>query len=420
MCKIYKLIFLLSIIGMFISCSNNTSVEKIISISINMDVEEVGLGDEVSFIVISNTNEDVTNTSKIFVNNIQIVGSKKIFELPGSYKIHAEYNSIASEFIEFDIETPPISYIKVVAPPAVYPNNKITLKAIAYYPYDINSDITQNVEFYVDDELISGNNITPSNFGNLKIKAKYQDLESDVVDVEVRNPTILPQNFTKKSVIEDFTGTWCGWCPRISYAISLVEEKTSNAFAVGVHIGDDMQNSYSTELDNGFKIQGYPTAYINRIKMWSYPEPNNIDEVLDESSMKTNSGLEIKTSAINKSLDVEIRAGFTASIDGVKMVVYILEDNLSDDQTNYTEYYGGSDILYGFKHNGVLRYSVTSVFGDEISSSYGFHNYTYNVDLSKYNIKKISNVTVLGMLLNKDGHVINAQRAKMDEFKLFD
>jgi hypothetical protein len=417
-----KISYLLAVIGIlfFHSCSNSTSVEEITSITISSDLEEVEVGKEISLTVVSNTNEDITDMSKIFVNDIEATGSKILFENAGAFKIHAKYNSLKSEDLAIVVGEPIVSYIMVKAPQAAYQAYTFTLEASAFYENGGISDITEEVEFYVNEESVSGHEISFVELGTLKIKAKYQDIESDVVEVEIKDPNILPQDFAQKSVVEDYTGTWCGWCPRVSHAISMLEEQTKNAFTVGVHIGDNMQNSYSTELNDFFNQRGFPTAIINRSGFWSYPEPDNIDQVLNKSTGRTNSGLEISTSTNGNVLDIEIRSGFTEDLNGVKLVVFILEDKIKAHQSNYTSYYGGTETLLGFTHNGVLKYSTTNVFGDDISSAIGIHSHSYEANLARLGIYNLEQVDILAMLLNENGYVINAQKANVNELQMFD
>lgn len=417
-----KINYLLTVIGIlfFYSCSNNTSVEEITSITISSDIKEVEIGKEISFTVVSNTNEDITDMSKIFVNGIEATGSKILFENVGAFKIHAEYNSLKSEDLAIVVGEPIVSYIMVKAPQAAYQAHTFTLEASAFYENGGISVITEEVQFYVNEESVSGHEISSVELGTLKIKAKYQEIESDVVEIEIRDPNILPQNFAQKSVLEDYTGTWCGWCPRVSHAISLLEEQTKNAFTVGVHIGDDMQNSYSTELNDFFNQRGFPTAIINRSIIWSYPEPDNINEVLERSTGRINYGLEISSSTNGNDLELQIRAGFAEDLSGVKLVVFILEDNIKAHQSNYTSYYGGSKTLLGFTHNGVLKYSVTNVFGDDISSAIGIHSHSYEANLARLGIYNIEQVDILAMLINENGQIINAQKANINELQMFD
>ncbi len=69
----------------------------------------------------------------------------------------------------------------------------------------------------------------------------------------------------KKSVlIEEGTGTWCGWCPRGAVAMEYMYQQTATAkdfIGIAVHNGDPMTVS---AYDAGANFGGYPAANVDR------------------------------------------------------------------------------------------------------------------------------------------------------------
>ena len=253
------------------------------------------------------------------------------------------------------------------------------------------------------------------------VKATSDSITSEEITVQVSSLSIVtPQNFTQKAIIEDYTGTWCGWCPRVSYAISLVEDATDKVFAVGVHIGDGMENTYSLSLEAGFSVTGYPTAYVDRSSMWVYPEPNNVGQATDMAQGMTNSGLALNSMLQGTTLNVIVNTGFTQEKNNVKMVLFVLEDGIIANQSNYTSYYGGGSSLPNFEHNHVLRYAATDVLGDVTNGSVGVHQKIFNINLPLSILDK-TKIGVLAMLVDSTGKVVyNAQYAPVDTEKEFD
>ena len=45
--------------------------------------------------------------------------------------------------------------------------------------------------------------------------------------------------FKKRVLIEDYTGTWCGNCTRVSYAIEQVKAQNDKVVTVAIHNGHD-------------------------------------------------------------------------------------------------------------------------------------------------------------------------------------
>ena len=237
---------------------------------------------------------------------------------------------------------------------------------------------------------------------------------------EVVDPN-LPASFSKKAVVEDFTGTWCGYCPRVSYAASLVEEQTDKVFVVGVHNGDQMANSFGSALEDMYNITGFPTAYIDRADTWTYPEPNNVSQVLDAAEGTVDVGLAIESSLTGSTLEMTISTGFLENKTDVRLIVFVLEDGIIANQTNYTSYYGGASTITDFEHNGVLRYVATDIMGDTTTSTIGIHEQSFSVNLSSQGVQDSTKTGVLAMLVDNTSRILyNAQYAAANESKAFD
>ena len=274
---------------------------------------------------------------------------------------------------------------------------------------DVN--ITSQSVILIDGNSISGSTFVPLQAKTYEATSSYESLVSNKIDFTAT----LPSSFSKKAVVEDFTGTWCGWCPRLSYAASLVEEQTDKVFVVGVHNRDQMANSFGSALEGEFSISGFPTAYIDRANKWQGNQPNNIEQALNAAEGTVNVGLAIESSLTGSVLDFKVYQGFLENMTDVKLVVYVLEDGILVNQKNFTSYYGGVgssgvSTIVDFEHNGVLRYAATDVMGDPTTSTAGVHEKLYSVDLSSYDVLVPENTGVLAMLVDDSGKVLyNAQ-----------
>ena len=422
--KVSKL-FYFFIISALISCSSSdeTLTNGSSSISLSSDKSTDEIGGTVSFTVTDNKGEDVTSKSAIKVNGNLISGNTFVFLEAGTYEAVSTYQSLTSTKI-FLTATPPVTLasIKVTASsPAIFIGDLVTFTATAVYTNGSTEDKTSESEFYLDDLLISSNEYTGDQETTVLVKAVFDTYTSSDVSVAVVDPSNLPASFSKKAVIEDFTGTWCGYCPRVSYAATLVEELTKKVFVVGVHNGDQMANTYGSTLEDQFNITGFPTAYVDRSNTWTYPEPSNLEQLLNLSQGTVAVGLSIESSLTGSVLDFKVSQGFLENMTDVKLVVYVLEDGILADQSNYTSYYGGASVISNFEHNGVLRYAATNVMGDSTTSILGIHEQSFSVNLSDYGVLVPENTGVLAMLVNQTGRVLyNAQYTHANESQSFD
>jgi len=241
---------------------------------------------------------------------------------------------------------------------------------------DGKENVTNKAEIYVNGTKISGSVFTAEAVGNFKITATYEGVTSNELNITVE---LAGPRFQKNVVIEDYTGTWCGWCPRVSFAIEQVEAATNYAIPIAAHKGDGMENSYGNSLMGSFSVTGYPTAYIDRDVKWASPEPNNVNQVtrLIATNSKIGIAMESVLNGGNMELNVKVKFGksFTKN---VKLTILVLEDGIVEDQGNYTTYYGGGSVLTSFVHDHVLRYALTDVLGDDIPALETVKNNEYS------------------------------------------
>ena len=66
-----------------------------------------------------------------------------------------------------------------------------------------------------------------------------------------------------RPLIEEYTGTWCGWCVRGLVGMELLRQRFGDEFiGVAYHNDDPMEIMYTNDFPSSF--WGYPTAFIER------------------------------------------------------------------------------------------------------------------------------------------------------------
>lgn len=297
------------------------------------------------------------------------------------------------------------------------------------------TDVTANCTFYVNSNEISNNTFTSSVSGEFSVKAVLDQKESQEVIFTYHDGTEV--NFKKRVLIEDFTGTWCGWCARVAYAIDLVHAETDDAVAVGIHRGSlnpvsidyDPYNYDSSALEDilvndfGFNT-GYPKAGLNRTTLWTNPEPNNIEQVT-AFTQGTNPklGLAITSSVSGNTISLDVNTKFSNDFSGLKLVVYVLENGLIHYQKNYTSYYNAVNPIDDFVHNHVLRDCKTDLMGDAIADNQTYSGNTYTRNFSfpiPSNIENSNEIEFVAFIVNNSGAVLNVRSAHLGEIQTFE
>jgi hypothetical protein len=290
-----------------------------------------------------------------------------------------------------------------------------------------NASVSSTSNFYVNGTQISGRSYTTSVVGTLNIYATHVNsagvtLTSPTIQVTV-NPVI---NFNKRVLIEDFTGTWCQFCPRVSYAIELIKAETSDVVITAIHRGNDPYNfSGASILENQIGLSGYPTAMLNRSTEWSYPETSStaINQALNlTTGINPKLGVALETSTSGNTSSVNVKVKFGKNFSNLKLVVYALEDNLIYNQTNSTTYFGGANPIVNFEHDHVLRAVLSSsILGEAITGTT-----SYNSEFSKsftYTIPSnvnASNVRFVAFVVDSTNAALNSRDAGPNETQTFE
>lgn len=398
------------------------------SVTISSDLSSIGLGDTVVFSAFTNLGLDVTSESVFSIAGSSISGNTYTFQEQGNFTVKAAYSNIISNSIVINVSVPLTAINLSSNSDTYYYGEEVVFNVVGNNGANLTNQATISV---VGGNELEGNTYTTSNEGVVGFIASYEDLTSPVYEINVL-PTAT--KFNQNVLIEDYTGTWCGYCPRISYAIELVEEQTTDAYVVAIHRGStDPGNSYydpynfsAGTLEDLIGLEGYPTGMLNRITEWIYPEPNNVSQVVNLTSDQSDVGLALSPTLNGNTMniDVNVKFGGQFSASNAKLVVYVLEDGLEFNQTNYTSYYGGGNVIPNFEHNHVLRASLTNLLGDQIPASEYSADNVYQVNFNgavPSSIANTENMSVVAVVINGSSNAaINVRGADFGDTQTFE
>lgn len=285
---------------------------------------------------------------------------------------------------------------------------------------DEGNDVTNESTVYVNDNALDGNTFSSTEIGSYDAYAKMDDLTSNTISVSISEDPVA--YYKHKVLVEDFTGTWCGWCPRIAYSIEQALEMNENLVIASLHRGnpngggsyDPFNFAPAAQLEQQIGLEGYPTATINRTIFWDYPEDVNVDQPVNLIQDSSIYGIAIDSDLGASNGTVTVNFEFAeAPASGLKYVVYIAEDGLIQDQVNYTDRFGGSSVLQDFTHDHVIRALGTeSIMGTAIPAENAVEGGTYEASMDvSYTSENIDNLKVIVFLVDEDGTSLNAQQA---------
>lgn len=238
-------------------------------------------------------------------------------------------------------------------------------------------------------------------------------------------------SYDKNVVVEEFTGTWCQWCPRGIVGMEYMEKTYGNEgfIGIGVHSGDEMAvNSYASVIN--LYASGFPDATVDR----TYSTDPNQEDLEDYYLYAREFGSPAQVS-IEASYDEgkkvvyvtgKVVFGFDLTAANPYKFAFVITENNVGPYNQSNAYASGSNgYLEGWTGN---TSSVSTYFNDVariIKSAFGIDSslpaemkkgeeYTYTTNVSTTAVKDINNCDVIALLLDaKSGSITNAAKMKL-------
>lgn len=243
--------------------------------------------------------------------------------------------------------------------------------------------------------------------------------------------------YLKKNVlIEDYTGTWCGNCTRVAWAIEETKAVSDKVVSVAIHNGNDPYHFAGIAPLKNLILPtsqlALPVSRLNRMIVWNFPETSNVQQALDLTGNNTTIGLAMNSTVANGNINLDVKVKCLDNYEGLKLVVYLLEDKLYYNQRNYySDLYGGVNPIPNFEHNHVLRASLTDITGEAITGTVNGATITRNFSIPIPTITPPSNFPnapqitpqnisfVAFVTRGEDNVVLNARAAHANENQSF-
>lgn len=282
----------------------------------------------------------------------------------------------------------------------------------------LSTNVTLQSVFYVNDAAIASNSYTFSVAGTYTIRAVHQNITSNEIEITIVNPELTLNQFVNRVLVEEYSGTWCGNCPRILYGTELLKQQTDKEVSVQIHLfgNDPFISPQGNALAAEQNINGVPMGRINRTINWSAPQYLNVSQVINEIKSSSPVGLAITSSLTSGTISIAVDLGYAITALQTKLIVYVVEDNLFHTQANYSSnLYGGLGQIPNFEYDGVLRSVVTAISGESILVSGNFVTKNYSVTLPS-NVSNVSNVKLVAFVIDTaTNSVLNVRQASIGE-----
>ena len=250
---------------------------------------------------------------------------------------------------------------------------------------------------------------------------------------------------TKRPLLEEYTGTWCGYCPRGYVALEKMAQLYPEDFiALSYHNDDPMEVMSSYEFPS--VVEGFPTAWLDREwELDAYYGTTGKDLGIEQTWKErcteftpADINVEASWSEDGKTINIKTKASFAAAVSYPTISYAVVADGLTgsgDDwaQSNYysdqaygtpkymEQFYNGASAVEGLVFNDVLVAVAEQVEGSlpeeaEAGKTYE-HTYSFNAanilnTAGDPVIQDKNKVKVVASIINA-GIVINANKCKV-------
>ncbi len=355
-----------------------------------------------------------------------------------SYMVQGEESTVPITITNMGKEAiTSISYTIATEGGDVTPEETLSVGNLAF-----NSSKVIDVPFPADEEARK----YKKTFTITKVNGEENEAQDNSAEGEV---ITLTERFTLKPVIEEFTGTWCGWCPRGMVGMEKIHELYGDQVVqIAVHSGngDPMEISAYSSVVNDY-VDGFPSSMTNRL-YYSDPSFSNLKSVLSAVFKRiTPASIELSAewkTAEQKAVIFNTKTKFGYSDEKTKFAIgfVLTEDGLTGTTTKWaqTNYYSGVSTSQAgtemawwckqgssvkgieYNHVAVAGWTVKSGLTNSVNATIDAgkeQEYTYTATIPSASLSLIQDKTKLkaiALLIDRtDGTIVNAAQTTIAE-----
>lgn len=240
----------------------------------------------------------------------------------------------------------------------------------------------------------------------------------------------------KNVVIEEGTGTWCGWCPRGAVSMDYMTTTYPDHFiGIAVHNGDPMTLA---AYDTGADFSGYPGCNVDRALLDQGVSQSAFEGYYnDRIGMIVPAGLGMVVSGTGSNVVVDVTSTFYTPFASAnyRLGVIIVEDDVTGTTSQYNQanyYAGGSNGVMGgyeslpnpvpaaqmvYDHVGrALLGGYTGQSGSVPASITDGQNVAYTFNYTVPSTSTRANMHAVAVLIDQsNGEIVSAEQVSIAE-----
>lgn len=234
---------------------------------------------------------------------------------------------------------------------------------------------------------------------------------------------LLPEGkgYSRNVVVEEATGTWCGWCVRGYVGMEHMAETYTDGSYIGIaaHYGDDMAaNTYMPLLQS--QLTSFPSAFVNRMEKID-PSTQTLEEMYKKYvDIPTYGKISLEINDVNSEV-ASVTSTSEFAFSGNYSVAYVVKENGVGPYRQTNNYAGGAaGEMGGFEDEDTYVDLMYSDVARNIFDVYGMPGslptdievdtpYEHTAEISLANVTDVENASIVAMIIDQTyGYIVNA------------
>lgn len=413
-----KIFFKIILLGLIISCSGKEDakpepkppIPDKKEMTINLEISKTFIfadgNDVADFIVKRDGEKDVTDSVSFFVNSKKWNDKFIKTDEEGTYVVYAEYLGKKSNEAKIEAKKDVTKNLAIFTS-----RNKFMADGgdiVSFYVKDtISKTIIHDdkLVFYINGEKSEEYLLQTDKKGVYKITAKLSDKD---IDSSASVEAVEEYGINQRVLIEYYTATWCGYCPRLMWQIkkSIKEYGAEFILPIAIHGNDEFAvKPDAGTLNTYFGVKGFPTGNINRVKDGRWHEnPSTFKKYIGKDAKV---GIAIKSELKDEKITATAYVKIMSEIPNAHVIAVLTQNKLEAKQNGYEGKYDHSYTYCSSSSKDILGVSqelkVNAINKIDFTLKY------------KYFQNKKDNLYITFMVLDENKQVVNLNRVELGD-----
>ncbi len=252
---------------------------------------------------------------------------------------------------------------------------------------------------------------------------------------------------TRKVLVENITGAWCGFCPDGAYTVQQLSAHFDQIICVSAHVNDPMANPDSEAIGEEYSGGGVNVLMLDRYlfddeQFVQFPSQYDpiAQQLNNRLAMPAVVGVAIESVILDTAasqLTATVRATFSQTpdvADDLRLNLWVVEDSVVGTANSYNQvnffnayaghaYFGAGNPIPNYTHRNVLRYAAGGAWGtagsiDNNNNTWVGQTFVYTYTIPLNPTWQLSRLSLVGLVQHYNESQTNREILNAEQISL--